>query len=380
MSKKCPFCGELIADTAKKCRFCGEWLEQPVKQSVQQQPVQPQPVQQPPVMQQQPIQQPVQQQPPVMQQPVVKDNRISYFEAYFKRPFLNQYADFKGVTGRKSFWLTYLFYFIISGGVSGLAFLLMGVGGFGGLIAGSVIVGLYFLGIMVPSLALCVRRLRDAGLSPWLILISLVPVIGGIALIVMLCKSSRYDHSSDDEPSWLSIDSIVTAACVVMLVAGTIFWTKSLADTFTPDDTAETQFSFEEDADQQLEDVSEAEADTPATPAMNLFMTLADGFNVYQCTYTNKGDDKPGFLIAIRDVTERAYLYDPSCDQVFDLMYESGGNALVAYGIYTQSGESTGGSIEIYLEDYTSSSVSGAFVPAGGKEWYFQGESLDSSN
>ena len=43
---------------------------------------------------------------------------------------------------------------------------------------------------IVPGLPLAVRRLRDAGKSwPWL-LISLIPIIGGIWLIVLFCQPS----------------------------------------------------------------------------------------------------------------------------------------------------------------------------------------------
>ena len=47
------------------------------------------------------------------------------------------------------------------------------------------------LGILIPTLALSVRRLRDAGLHWAWILLSLVP-FGGIALIVLWCQPSKY--------------------------------------------------------------------------------------------------------------------------------------------------------------------------------------------
>ena len=49
---------------------------------------------------------------------------------------------------------------------------------------------LYWIATIVPGLPLAVRRLRDAGKSwPWL-LISLIPIIGGIWLIVLFCQPS----------------------------------------------------------------------------------------------------------------------------------------------------------------------------------------------
>ena len=49
---------------------------------------------------------------------------------------------------------------------------------------------LYWVASIVPGLPLSVRRLRDAGRPwPWL-LISLIPIIGGIWLIVLFCQPS----------------------------------------------------------------------------------------------------------------------------------------------------------------------------------------------
>jgi len=41
--------------------------------------------------------------------------------------------------------------------------------------------------VLVPGLAVCVRRLHDIGKSGWWVLIGLVPVIGGIWLLVLMC-------------------------------------------------------------------------------------------------------------------------------------------------------------------------------------------------
>jgi len=53
------------------------------------------------------------------------------------------------------------------------------------------IYGLYALGTLLPSLAVAVRRLHDAGKSGWFLLIALIPLIGGIWLIVLLAKDGE---------------------------------------------------------------------------------------------------------------------------------------------------------------------------------------------
>ena len=53
-----------------------------------------------------------------------------------------------------------------------------------------LLISLFSLATLVPGLAICVRRLRDAGYKWTWIFISLVPVVGVFILIYMLCKPS----------------------------------------------------------------------------------------------------------------------------------------------------------------------------------------------
>ena len=261
--KKCPFCGEEIAATAKKCRFCGEWLElpqqsvvptvpqpqqpaqQPVQQTVQPAP-QPQPTPQPapqpapqpqpqpaPAPQpQQPIQQPVYQpqpapapQQPAPQPPVVEDadddeaEEVGFFQHYLVDCFLKPYADFSGLTSRKEFWLCYVAMIVASVGLTGLVLLLMAVAGVSGGLIATILCSIVGLGMVVPGLAISVRRLRDAGLSPWLLLVSLVPGLGALALLVMYCLPTKYEHE-ETETRFNMVDGIVTGGCVVLFGIG----------------------------------------------------------------------------------------------------------------------------------------------------------------
>ncbi|MFJ9041117.1 DUF805 domain-containing protein [Streptomyces sp. NPDC102406] len=57
--------------------------------------------------------------------------------------------------------------------------------------AGSALVLLrYALAVAIPTVAVGVRRLHDAGLSGWFMLLMLVPV-AGIALIVLVAEESK---------------------------------------------------------------------------------------------------------------------------------------------------------------------------------------------
>lgn len=101
----------------------------------------------------------------------------NYFNTYFIDVLKTQYVDFSGRATRTQFWMFNLFVFII-------AFVISFIGGLINLPILSVIVMLAFL---LPSLGISVRRVRDLGISGWFILIALIPVIGGIALLVGYC-------------------------------------------------------------------------------------------------------------------------------------------------------------------------------------------------
>lgn len=100
---------------------------------------------------------------------------------------LRQYADFSGRARRKEYWMFFLFNFIFAFAAMILDNLL-GISleaGYGPLY------GLYALALLIPSIAVTVRRLHDTGKSGLMILVSLIPLIGGIWLLILLATEGN---------------------------------------------------------------------------------------------------------------------------------------------------------------------------------------------
>lgn len=100
--------------------------------------------------------------------------------------FWKNYVNFSDRTNLRGYWMAFLFNFLI-----GLAFYVLEYTVRGGFF--NWLSGVYSLAAFLPGLAIGVRRLRDAGKAWTWLFISLIPLIGEIWLIVLLCKSSVPD-------------------------------------------------------------------------------------------------------------------------------------------------------------------------------------------
>jgi uncharacterized membrane protein YhaH (DUF805 family) len=96
---------------------------------------------------------------------------------YFKLVVFERYAVFEGRAGRAEYWWFFLANLIISFVLQALA---------GASDALLILAVVYSLAVLIPGLAVAVRRLHDTNKSGWWILISLVPFVGVIVLIVFL--------------------------------------------------------------------------------------------------------------------------------------------------------------------------------------------------
>lgn len=101
---------------------------------------------------------------------------------------LKQYADFSGRARRKEYWMFALFNFIF-------LIVAMMLDNVFGLTVGKLPYGvfyfLYAIAVLIPGLAVAVRRLHDVGKSGWMILIALIPLIGAIWLLVLMVTDSN---------------------------------------------------------------------------------------------------------------------------------------------------------------------------------------------
>jgi uncharacterized membrane protein YhaH (DUF805 family) len=101
---------------------------------------------------------------------------------------LRNYAEFSGRARRKEYWMFVL--------INAVVVIVLGL--IDRVLFGEntpVLSGLYSLGVLIPTLAVTFRRLHDTGRSAWWLLIGLIPLIGGIVLLVF------YLLDSDPEPN-----------------------------------------------------------------------------------------------------------------------------------------------------------------------------------
>lgn len=95
---------------------------------------------------------------------------------------LKQYAVFTGRARRKEYWMFCLFNLIIAVVLAIIE----------GVIGSPGIVGMiYSLAVLVPSIAVGIRRLHDTGRTGWWLLIALIPLIGAIVLIIFTVQDSN---------------------------------------------------------------------------------------------------------------------------------------------------------------------------------------------
>ncbi|MFW6277750.1 MAG: DUF805 domain-containing protein, partial [Prolixibacteraceae bacterium] len=101
---------------------------------------------------------------------------------------LQKYAVFNGRAGRKEYWMFFLFNMLF-GFAAIVLDNLFGIAFFGNFYGPLYL--LYMLAVLIPALAVAVRRLHDTGKSGWWILISLVPFVGWIVVLILLAMEGE---------------------------------------------------------------------------------------------------------------------------------------------------------------------------------------------
>jgi uncharacterized membrane protein YhaH (DUF805 family) len=126
---------------------------------------------------------------------------ISFIDA-IKRGF-KKYATFSGRASRSEYWwwalLSNIGYVVLLAPAYVLGITTSSDGGRtpgAAAIPLIILMVIFCLAIIVPTLALTVRRLHDAGFSGWLALLMLVPYLGGLIILIFTVLPSLPAESS----------------------------------------------------------------------------------------------------------------------------------------------------------------------------------------
>ena len=108
---------------------------------------------------------------------------------------IKKYAKFEGRANRPQYW-----YFVLTQFLAFFILELLCVIPFVNIIAGLALLVLW-LGLIVPGIAVSVRRLHDTNKSGWWLLLCFVPFVGSIVILVFMClEGTKGANKYGDEP------------------------------------------------------------------------------------------------------------------------------------------------------------------------------------
>jgi uncharacterized membrane protein YhaH (DUF805 family) len=98
---------------------------------------------------------------------------VSYFGV------LKKFSVFTGRAGRREFWM-----FVLANLAVGVVLIIFGRIPFLGIIF-TIVAVLYSLAVLVPGIAVGIRRLHDTNRSGFFLLLALIPAVGAIVVLVL---------------------------------------------------------------------------------------------------------------------------------------------------------------------------------------------------
>lgn len=111
---------------------------------------------------------------------------------------LKNYAGFQGRARRAEYW-----YYTLTSAIISVVLNIIGLA-----IGFSYLATIYSLAVLIPTLAVAVRRLHDTNRSGWWILIGIIPLVGWIVLIVfMATEGTRGDNKYGPDPKYPGVDA-----------------------------------------------------------------------------------------------------------------------------------------------------------------------------
>ncbi len=112
---------------------------------------------------------------------------------WFLKCVKENYANFNGRARRKEYWMFTLVFCCIY----------LPLYAIGNLLGSSIIIGLsglFSLALLVPSLAVGIRRLHDINKSGWFLLMSFIPVANIILLFFLAKEGDKGDNQYGPDP------------------------------------------------------------------------------------------------------------------------------------------------------------------------------------
>jgi uncharacterized membrane protein YhaH (DUF805 family) len=119
---------------------------------------------------------------------------------WFKKVVFKNYANFEGRARRAEYWYFYLCYMLLF--IPPYAFFIVGAfqESMPLMVVSGIVLAIIVLALLIPTLAVYVRRLHDTGKSGWYFLLNFIPLVSLVVFIFTLLESDKFTNKYGKDP------------------------------------------------------------------------------------------------------------------------------------------------------------------------------------